>query len=94
MHFYVHALQVRALCHVLDLAEEGKAFTAKMAASSMDLSSNDRSCCRGRVTLEELEKELLSQSIYKMQQVTLCWGIWKARELCADKTHMNGAGMA
>ncbi|CAK9037999.1 unnamed protein product [Durusdinium trenchii] len=47
--------EVRALCGVLDLADEGEALTAKMSPSS-------------RVTLQDLEKELLTHSIYKMQQ--------------------------
>lgn len=45
--------EVRALCNALDLAKEGQAFTAQMSR---------------RITLADLEKELITQGIYKMQQ--------------------------
>ncbi|CAJ1376908.1 unnamed protein product, partial [Effrenium voratum] len=47
--------EVRALCNVLDLQMEGAAFTAAMPPCS-------------RVSMAELEKQLATQSIYKMQQ--------------------------
>jgi len=64
--------EVRALCSVLDLAQEGDLLAAEMSSN--------------RISLVDLEKELITQSIYKMQQ-----GRYFVALSLEEAEHMRGA---